>query len=595
MTLSRAGLLSDRSRGAGQAVPPKSRQEFMSRTASDYHARWIVAIALCLLPMVGIAQIRDPYADALRNFELGRYERATSILQGFLEREPGCGECYDLLARVATSQGQDSLAAVWYRRALGGEPENAALYQKLGFAEHRSGDLLQAIEDLEHSLQLNPTSGETYFALGNVWYDLEALGEARGLYQSALSLDSTEAKYHFQLAMVYFKSDSVDSALTEFQWAYRWYPKYSLAYEFAANILLQQGRWPEVVEVLELGLASATETEVTRFWLGVAHSEVGNFERAAELLRGYVSQREDHMAARYNFGRALYEIGEYEEAVEHLTRVSGELPQLLKGQLFLGRSLSALGQDSLALAVLDTLLGRDSTHYEGWIERGNLDLKHDRYDLAMAQYALASALNPERWEAYLRRGLTHYLEGSYRESELLLFEALMRQDSVAAVYALLGDVATVVGEDDFAVYYFNMVLRLSPEDAEARSKLVDTYIRSRQWRLAQEQLLWFLRQEPRNETTLYRLAQVARADGDTATTNRYLDRFQKRHNQRRERERLELRIRVDRRNPRHYRELGWHYFRRENMDRARAYFRRAVALGDTTLSASLYLTEGEAP
>ena len=92
------------------------------------------------------------------------------------------------------------------------EPDNATLYQRLGFAEHLAGDLLRAIDDLEHSLQLNPASGETYFALGNVWYDLEVLEQARACYSQALALDSTAAKYHFQLGMVFFKTDQPDSA-----------------------------------------------------------------------------------------------------------------------------------------------------------------------------------------------------------------------------------------------------------------------------------------------------------------------------------------------------------------------------------------------
>lgn len=556
---------------------------------------WALAGVLSWLPQLLPGQIRDPYADALRSFELGRYDRATNILQDILEREPECGECYDLLARVATSRGNDSLAAVWYRQALVSEPDNPTLYQKLGFAEHRAGDLLQAIGDLEYSLQLNPTSGETHFALGNVWYDLEALAQAKAHYQAALALDSTAAKFHFQLGMVFFKSDSPDSALTRFRSAYERYPKYSLAYEFAANILLQQDRWPEVVTVLERGLASASETEVTRFWLGVAHVEVGNYARAADLLRGYVSQREDNLAARYNYGLALFETGAYEEAVAHLTVISQGLPDLLKGQLYLGRSLSALDMDSLASAVLDTLLERDSTFYDGWIERGNLDLKANRIRLAIADYRRAQNLDPERWEAYQRRALALYLQEDYGQAEAQLFFALMREDSSVAIYHLLGDIAAAVGEDDFSSYYYHMVLRLSPENRTARGKRVAALIRARQWAAARAELLRTLEREPRNEEALYRLGRAARAAGDSAAANRYRDQFWQLHSQRRELERLELRIKLDRRNPRHYRDLGWHYLRQENLSRARANFRRAVALGDTTLSASLYLDEGERP
>jgi len=567
------------------------------------------AVGTLLLVVAAGGQIRDPYADALRYFELGRYERAATSLRKILEREPECMECYDLLARIATSQGNDSLAVIWYRRASEIEPDNSTLYQKLGFAEHRAGDLLRAIDDLEHSLQLNPASGETYFALGNVWYDLEVLEQAKASYRQALALDSTAAAYHFQLGMVYFKTDQPDSALVEFQTTYRLYPKYSLAYEFAANILIKESRWPEAVDVLERGLASAPETRVTRFWLGKSQLELGNFQRAAELLGGYVIRYKDHISARYNYGLALYEIGEYEEAVTQLCTVTVHLPNLLKAQLYLGRSLSALDRDSLAFAVFDTLLYKDSTYYEAWIYRGNIDLKRDRYAQAMAQYVLAGNLRPDRWEAYHRQALAHYLQGQYEAAELQLFSALIRKDSLyatsdtlgvrpagsAVIYGLLGDVAAAMGEDDFSAYYYDMVLRLEPENTAARTKLVDALIRLYLWRPALAELRWFHERDRRNETVLYRLGWVSYASGDIAAAQQYMDEFRTRHNRRRERERLELRISLDRRNPRHYRELGWHYRRLENYNRASLYFRRAVALGDTTLPASLYMGEGEGP
>ena len=90
-------------------------------------------------------QIQDPYADAVRLFDLGRYDQAARRLETIVQGDRLCMECYDLLARIATIQGNDSLAAVWYRQALQVEPESATLYGLLGLAEHRAGDLQQAV------------------------------------------------------------------------------------------------------------------------------------------------------------------------------------------------------------------------------------------------------------------------------------------------------------------------------------------------------------------------------------------------------------------------------------------------------------------
>jgi tetratricopeptide (TPR) repeat protein len=569
----------------------------LARAGSQHLCFCLVLIigSLATLPASLGGQISDPYADALRYFELGRYERADKILQDVLGTEPECVECYDLLARIATTQQQDSLAATWYRKALEVEPDNAILYQKLGYAEHRSGELDQAIVDLERSRELHPASAETHFALGNVWYDMEMYDQAKDSYLQALAFDSTTARYHFQLGMAYFNQEIPDTALVAFKKTYHWYPKYALAYEFAANILISQQKWAEAVAVLEQGLASAPETNVTRYWLGRAHVEEGNYKRAAELLRGYVNLYGDHIGARYNYGLALFEIGEYEEAVAQLCSVTVHLPDLLKARLYLGRSLGVLDQDSSAFAEFDTLLSKDPLYYGAWISRGDLDLKRDRYMQAMMQYERAARIDPAQWEAYHRQALTHYLQGEYTEAELLLLESLIRQDSAVVVYELLGDVASAMREDDFSVYYYGMVLRFEPENTAVRAKLVDAFIRRQLWPAARDQLLWRYENEPENEKILYQLTRVSHADGDTSAAEKYNEQYLQRHSQRREREIFALRIRLDRYNPARYRDMGWYYLKLGANSSARAYFRRAVALGDKTLPASLYLDEGEQP
>lgn len=548
-----------------------------------------------LFPLPGISQIGDPYAEAVRYFDLGRYERAATRLQGLLRNDPLCVECYDLLARIATSEGQDSLAAEWYRLALEVEPENAALFQKLGIAEHRLREYEQAILDLTHSLDLNSANGESHFALGNIWYDLDSLKLAKQGYYRAIALDSTAAKYHFQLALVYYETDEPDSALTEFQRAYRWYPKSTQAYELAATILIDQGRWRDVVAVLESGLASAPETPNTRYWLGGAYVEVGDFQRAANILGGYVIRYPSHVGGQYNYGIALYEIGEYEKAVTYLSAVQEQKPDLLKAQLYLGRALGAQDQDSLAFVVFDSLLIRDPNYYEVWINRGDIHLRRGRYRQAIEQYQRAGAIDLWRWEALHRQGLSEYYQGHYAQAEQSLILAWSRDDSIATVYDALGDVAAAMGEDDFSIYYYGRVLRMEPENDDVRTKLVDAFIRQRLWSFARGQLLRFHEQGMQNETVLYRLARVTQAAGDTTSARGYFEQFMATHRLRRERERLELRLRIDSRNPRHSRELGFFYRKQGDDGQARDYFRKAVALGDTTLSVSDYFEDVGGP
>jgi tetratricopeptide (TPR) repeat protein len=551
-------------------------------------------IALMAAPLNG--QIGDNYADAVRNFNLGRYKTAERKLLSMLDRNSECLECYDLLARIATATEEDSLAAHWYREASLVDPSNPELLQNLGSSAHRAGFFEEALSALEESIKLDSTLDKAYFELGNVWFDLKKLDKAEEYYLEALSRDSTVANYHFQIGMVYLETARQDSAIIEFQHTYQLYPKYTRAYELAASILIRQQRWPQVVEVLEGGLTSAAETPNTRYWLGGAYVEVGDFERAVEILSGYVVRNAEHIGARYTYGIALYETGDFPGASEHLSVVAQAKTDLLKAQLYWGKALVAIDQDSLAKLVLDTLIIRDPDYYEAWVERGDI-LRHNRdYPAALAHYRKAVGIDSGRWEAYHRQALTEYYKGQYLAAELLLINALSRNDSVAVIYEALGDVAAASDEDDFSIYYYNRTLEFSAVETEpVRWKLIKALNRMKIWYESERQLIYLVSQSGESERLLYTLGLVNQANSRVEVAADYFARYSELHDIRRERERLELRVALDSQNYRHHRILGDFYTRLEEDRLARDSYRRAVALGDSTLSASDYLIEGDEP
>lgn len=597
---------------------------------------------LMTLPGQVFSQIEDPYADAVRFFELRRYSQASRKLEELIKIDTRCIECYDLLAKIAGAQNNDSLAVEWYFRAVQVEPENSDLWQELGMAEYRYGYLEQAISDLEQSLEINPNNPESHFTIGTIGFDLNDYLEARVSFSRAISLDSTIAKYYYQLGLVYYTMDIegyidsslidttaaaldslivevilddstmagsvldsnllethalginyADSALVAFKQAYRIYPKYTNAYEYAAKIQIGRGEWEDVIQILNRGLLSAPETYNTRYWLGVALARLGEYARSAEILSGYVrlSRYADNIGAIYQYGLALYQIGEYDEAAVYLAQVvrSSNLDWYLEAQFFLARSLTAVDDDERALVVLDTLLQLDPTFYDAWIQRGDINLKLAAYEKAVDQYIAAVEIDSSRWEAFHGQALADYYRTSYLAAEMMLYDALWRADSIPQIYESLGDVAAGAGEDDFAIYYYSMALRLIPDSANVHTKLSQTAMRLGLWRIVREELLWLLAQKPDDATLLYRLGRVSRELGMTEESALYNERYLVLHERRRKFRALELRIGMDSFNPKHYRDLGRFYIAEGDTVQAREYFRMAVARGDTTLTASDYL------
>ncbi len=586
-------------------------------------------------------QIKDPYADAVRFFELRRYSQASRKLEELIKRDTRCIECYDLLARIAVAQNNDSLAVEWYFRAVQVEPENSSLWQALGMAEYRYGYIEQAISDLQQSLEISPNNPENHFALGTIEFDLNDYFEASVSFRRAISLDSTTAKYFYQIGMVYYAmyiegyvdstridmtthapdlraneltlgnstmagsgldsnlssvpgANYADSALIALKQSYTIYPKYTYAYEYAADIQIGRGEWNDVIQILNRGLLSAPETYNTRYWLGGALVQIGEYRRAAEILSGYVrlSRYADNIGARYQYGLALYQIGEYAEAAVNLAQVLrlSNADSYVDARLFLAKSLTAVDDDENALVALDSLLQIDPTFYDAWIERGDIHLKLAAYDKAVDQYIAAEELDADRWEAFHGQALADYYRTSYRDAEITLYNALWLADSIPQIYESLGDVAAGAGEDDFAVYYYSMTLRLIPDSVNVHTKLSQAAMRLGLWRIARGELLWLLARQPDDTALLYRLGRVSREMGLTEESALYNERYLALHERNRKFRTLELRMGMDSLNPIHYRELGWLHIAEGDTVQAREYFRMAVARGDTTLTASDYLS-----
>ncbi|MFC1481701.1 tetratricopeptide repeat protein [Candidatus Neomarinimicrobiota bacterium] len=250
--------------------------------------------------------------------------------------------------------------------------------------------------------------------------------------------------------------------------------------------------------------------------------------------------------------------------------------------------------ETLGIAV--PLLIRDPDYYDAWIDRGDILRQAGDYAAALAHFRKAVSIDSGRWEAYHRQALTEYFKEQYLAAELLLFNVISRNDSVAVVYEALGDVAAASLEDDFTVYYYIRTLEYQVADSEAiRWKLINALIRLKQWYEAERQLNYLVDQSGETERLLYTLGLVNQSNNRVEVAVDNFARYSELHDVRRERERLELRVALDSQNYHHHRALGDYYNRREEDRLARDSYRRAVALGDSTLSASDYLIEGDEP
>lgn len=125
-------------------------------------------------------------------------------------------------------------------------------------------------------------------------------------------------------------------------------------------------------DAFEAALALAPDRPSVLGNLGITLFRLGDWPRAAEILRRAVNVDPAYAEARVCLGLALEALGRWEEAAEALERGLLEFDGSATSWLALGRSLGRCGRLGDALRALDHALAREEHLAEAWSVRGNV-------------------------------------------------------------------------------------------------------------------------------------------------------------------------------------------------------------------------------
>lgn len=165
----------------------------------------------------------------------------------------------------------------------------------------------------------------------------------------------------------------------------------------------EAGRLLPARDAFEAALALAPDRPSVLGNLGITLFRLGDWGRAAQVLRRTVDVDPAHAEARVCLGLALEALGRWEEASEALDRGLLEFDGGATSWLALGRSLGRCGRLDDALRALEHALAREEHLAEAWSVRGNVLRDLGRLDDAAESFrrAIDSGADPELHRYYL--------------------------------------------------------------------------------------------------------------------------------------------------------------------------------------------------
>ncbi len=118
-------------------------------------------------------------------------------------------------ARMCLKSGRFELAAKFYQQAAKLQPGNWVLLNEISsFLTYQMRDPKAAIDMAKVALSFNPTcSAELWNTLGDALYEFGRTAEARGAYQKAMAVNSSDVRSRFNLAWVHARERNYGEAL----------------------------------------------------------------------------------------------------------------------------------------------------------------------------------------------------------------------------------------------------------------------------------------------------------------------------------------------------------------------------------------------
>ncbi len=178
--------------------------------------------------------------------QAGRHPEVEALCRRLLERDPGAGPVWQLLAFALARQGRDALPALTEAvRWLPGEP---SVHLNLGNALARLGRFEAAAASFERALALEPAFAAAHQHLGETLARLGRLDAAAASLGRAIALQDPYPEAHHTLGMVLLKLARVEEAIASFARAAAQDPAFADAHAGLAAAQRRIGRLQDAID-----------------------------------------------------------------------------------------------------------------------------------------------------------------------------------------------------------------------------------------------------------------------------------------------------------------------------------------------------------
>jgi len=364
----------------------------------------------------------------------------------------------------------------------------------------------EAEKELSSILKVAPNEPAALNLLGTIRARQGRLQEAETLFLRSVRGAQKYIGAHMNLAYLYSLMGQQKNAISEWRQVLSLDPKNPEVLERLARLLLAQGQIDEGIKTIEQGERSQPLSLSLMVLLGDAYLKRGNTTEAEARYQRALEQQGDNTDAVLGLAQAAQLKRDDNASSLYLARarkmVATSPDTLYRFALVaIGAGFYEEANSSLLAAI--KLNPRDPAYY---LALGTTWIK--KPDLVEAEQAFRHAieLDPDNPKAQMYLGYSLLEQKKYPEAREWLEKSSQKDKSVPETFFYLGQIAQEQNEDERAIVFFKEALALAQEYSFAHAALGASYLRLKNYPLAQQELELSIKLNPTDAKAHYNLA-----------------------------------------------------------------------------------------
>ncbi len=306
-----------------------------------------------------------------------------------------------------------------------------------------------AVRDAVAAVERDPASGAALGALGRLYQAHRYLDQARSCYERAAALDPRSPEWPYYLGFLAAGRGAQNEAARHFERVLELRPSYWAARVRLGNALLAIGDLDGAERAFLAARSAAPGAPWGELGLGKTARRRGRFEEAAEHLRSSLAADPEHRETRYLLAMTERQLGNDERANELLSGLAEAEVSSLPDPMM--QAVQALVRDTQTM-----------------IRTASQRLAERDYRTAERLYLEVLRLDPDSYDAHLNLGVLYGLADRNPEAAAALERALEIDPERADAYALLTIAYIKTGRAEQGLQQLEKALEIDPDHPRAR-------------------------------------------------------------------------------------------------------------------------------